>query len=97
MTSDRTSEVVMPFPFMPFGAIFAGLILGAALTIFVWALMAIDRAASRAADSVVSGLVSGFRGWSSERSSAPGSTPVSPVDADDPMEPAVAVPVARVG
>jgi hypothetical protein len=82
----------MPFPFIPFGAIIATAILGAALTIFVLALMAIDRAASRAAGSVVSGLVSGFRGWSVERSPA---SLGSPTD-DDVAAPARAVPVARV-
>jgi hypothetical protein len=61
----------MPFPFVPVGAIVAGAILGAALTLFVWTLMALDRMASRAADSVVSGLVSGMRGWSSERAAQP--------------------------
>ena len=60
----------MPFPFVPVGAILAGAILGAALTIFVWTLMALDRMASRSADSVVSGLVSGLRGWSAD-STAP--------------------------
>jgi hypothetical protein len=86
----------MPFPFLPFGAILAAAILGAALTTFVWVLMAIDRAASRAAGSVVSGLVSGFRGWSADRSStmiraASGSPPSS-----DGAEPAMAIPVTRV-
>jgi hypothetical protein len=89
----------MPFPFMPVGAIVAGAILGAALTLFVWVLMALDRAASRAADSVVSGLVSGFRGWSSATSSgsdATRTTPASPNDDQVSVEPAPPVAVARV-
>jgi hypothetical protein len=86
----------MPFPFLPFGAILAGAILCAALTIFVWALMAIDRAASRAADSVVSALVSGLRGWSTERSYRSAGAPIARAQIDDPVEPAAAVPVARV-
>jgi hypothetical protein len=87
----------MPFPFIPFGAILAGAILGAALTIFVWVLMAIDRAASRAADSVVSGLVSGFRGWSSDRSPATAGLVTSPSASDpEPVDTAPAIPVSRV-
>lgn len=87
----------MPFPFLPVGAIFAGAILCAALTIFVWALMAIDRAASRAADSVVSGLVSGFQGWSADRSIAPARAPASPIPMIvESIETFAAVPVARV-
>jgi hypothetical protein len=87
----------VPFPFLPFGAILAGAILGAALTIFVWALMAIDRAASRATESVVSGLVAGFRGWSTARSSTPVQAVTSPSQyLDESIEPATAVPVARV-
>lgn len=86
----------MPFPFMPVGAILAGLILMAALTIFVWALMAIDRAASRAAGSVVSGLVTGFRGWSPERPPASVARSASDPPDDDPVTPADAVPVARI-
>ena len=61
----------MPFPFVPVGAIVAGAILGAALTLFVWTLMALDRMATRAADSVVSGLVAGLRGWSGNRAAPP--------------------------
>ena len=87
----------MPFPFMPIGAILAALILGGALTIFVWALMAIDRAASRAAGSVVSGLVSGFRGWSSEPTSTDRTaSPTLHSRGEPPVEPAQAVPVSRV-
>ena len=87
----------MPFPFVPIGAIVAALILGAALTVFVWALMAIDHAASRAAGSVVSGLVSGFRGWSSPVP-RPERAPSRNEDSrDEPaMEPTQAIPVSRV-
>jgi len=86
----------MPFPFMPGGAIVAAAILGVTLTIFVWAQMAIDRAAPRAADSVVSGLVSGLRGWSTERSYGSAGAPIARAQVDDLVEPAAAVPVARV-
>ncbi|MEX1169355.1 MAG: hypothetical protein WEE50_04350 [Chloroflexota bacterium] len=88
----------MPFPFVPVGAIVAGAILGAALTIFVWTLMALDRMASRAADSVVSGLVSGLRGWSADRTAPPDRVPTSPTSpAGDSTELADRpVPVDRV-
>ena len=92
----------MPFPFYPIGAIVAGAVLGAVLTLFVAALMAIDRTASRAAGVVLPGLVSGIRGWSSRRrtddAGSPGS-PASAVDGDgfaDAAEPAAPVPVDRV-
>lgn len=79
----------MPFPFVPVGAIVAGAILGAVLTIFVWTLMALDRMASRAADSVVSGLVSGLRGWSADGTAPPEPVVTSPsAPAGDSSEPA---------
>ena len=93
----------MPFPFYPIGALVAGAILGAALTLFVAALMAIDRTASRAADAVLPGLVSGIRGWSSRRrtddAGSPTGSRASAVDGDgfaDATEPAAPVPVDRV-
>jgi hypothetical protein len=88
----------MPFPFVPVGAIVAGAILGAALTLFVWTLMVLDRMASRAADSVVSGLVSGLRGWSVERTAPPDPVVTSPsAPAGDSAEFADrSVPVDRV-
>jgi len=88
----------MPFPFVPVGAIVAGAILGAALTLFVWILMALDRMASRAADSVVSGLVSGFRGWTNDRARPADPAPASPAPpADDMAEiTGASMPVQRV-
>jgi len=88
----------MPFPFVPLGAIVAGAILGAALTLFVWTLMTLDRMASRAADSVVSGLVSGLRGWSAVRATRPDPVPPSPTPpTDDIVEIADRpVPIDRV-
>ena len=57
----------MPFPFLPGGAILATAVLVGALTIFGLALMALDRAADRAAGalrgSMLPGIVSGMRGW----------------------------------
>lgn len=88
----------MPFPFVPVGAIVAGAILGAALTIFVWTLMALDRMASRAADSVVSGLVSGLRGWAADHTTPqdPVTTSPSPPPADVAEVADRPVPVDRV-
>lgn len=88
----------MPFPFVPVGAIVAGAILGAALTLFVWILMALDRMATRAADSVVSGLVSGFRGWSTDRARPADPAPTSPAPPADDMAEVTegSVPVQRV-
>lgn len=87
----------MPFPFYPIGAVIAGAILAAALTLFVAAMLAMDRAVSRATGLVVSGLVTGIRGWSETRTRAeiPDRKAVgSP--AGPPAEPAAAVPVTRV-
>ena len=53
----------MPFPFLPFGAPLAALILIAALTLFGLALRAIDRGLVGLRDSMASGLVSGLRRW----------------------------------
>ena len=87
----------MPFPFFPIGALLAGAILAAALTLFVAAMMAMDRAISRATESVVSGLVSGIRGWATEHPTVavPDAT-AQTHPGDDPIEPAIAIPVARV-
>jgi len=61
----------MPFPYMyPIGALVAGVILGAMLTLFAVTLRAMDRAITRVGDSILSGLVTGFRGWSSARQAA---------------------------
>jgi hypothetical protein len=88
----------MLFPFVPVGAIVAGAILGAALTLFVWTLMTLDRMASRAADSVVSGLVSGLRGWSADRAIPldPRATSPSPPTSEATDIPVRPVPVDRV-
>ena len=90
----------MPFPFFPIGALVAGAILGAALTLFVTALMVMDRAASRAADALLPGLVSGIRGWSNRRATdgiaPPTGSPASDGDRVDGVETAAPVPVDRV-
>jgi hypothetical protein len=67
----------MPFPYMyPIGALIAGVILGATLTLFAVTLRALDRAVTRVGDGILSGLVSGFHGWSDSGRSTP--SPVSP-------------------
>jgi hypothetical protein len=92
----------MPFPFLPVGAMVAGLILSAALTVFVLALKALDRAAGQVGGAVVGGLVSGIRDWSAPQhvqvvspSSAvtPGSA--DPGDQIEPSEPTAVEPVRR--
>jgi hypothetical protein len=85
----------MPFPFYPVGALVASAILAVALTIFVVALRAIDRAVTRIGGSVVSGLVAGFDGWSAPRQ-APAPASVSPGTAgEEPAAPVPVVPVQR--
>jgi len=90
----------MPFPFMPLGAIVAGLILSGALTLFVLSLKALDRAATQVGGAVVGGLVSGIRDWSDPPRipivSARGVDESGPRDSVLPVEVADAVPVEPV-
>ena len=57
----------MPFPFLPGGAILGAAVLMGALAISWLALVAMDRAAGRAAaglrGSALAGIVSGLRSW----------------------------------
>ena len=87
----------MPFPFYPIGALVASAILAGALTLFVAAMMAINRAVSRATGAVDSGLVSGIQGWSDAPPSSgePGGTGVARAN-EAAIEPAAAIPVTRV-
>jgi hypothetical protein len=58
----------MPFPYMGVaGALIAGMVLGSTITLFAVALRALDRSVTRVGDSILSGLVSGFHGWSEAR------------------------------
>ena len=96
----------MPFPFIPIGAFVAGLILSAALTVFILSLKALDRAATQAGSAIVGGLVSGIRDWSVQdraRIVSPAAVEASPsaearpsAEALPPSEPADAVPVEPV-
>jgi hypothetical protein len=61
----------MPFPFLPAGAVLAAAVLIGALTAFGLILRAMDRAIVGLRDTVLSGLVSGFRTWSSSHSDRP--------------------------
>jgi uncharacterized membrane protein len=82
------------FPILyPVGALVATIILGAVFTLFALALRALDRAVTRVADGVLSGLVSGFDYWSAAR--RPGMRQGSP-GAADREEPSAAVPVELV-
>jgi hypothetical protein len=86
----------MPFPYMyPIGALIAGVLLGATLTLFAVVLRALDRAVTRVADGICSGLVAGFRGWSEQR--RPTSSERSPgaVGSDGFASPVRAQPVHR--
>jgi hypothetical protein len=84
----------MPFPYMyPVGALIAGVILGATLTLFALVLKLLDRAVTRVGDSILSGLVAGFGGWSGRPRATP--APSSPA-VDDGLEPADAIPVQLV-
>lgn len=91
----------MPFPFYPIGALVAGAVLLGALTVFVAALMAMDRAVSRAsgaAGSVVSGLVSGVRGWSAGQTpdvDRPSASSATPDDGSIEAAPPIAVDRVR--
>jgi hypothetical protein len=61
----------MPFPVIgPVGALVASIILGAVFTLFGVVLWALDRTVTRVEDSILAGLVSGFRGWSAIRRAA---------------------------
>jgi hypothetical protein len=89
----------MPFPFIPIGAFVAGVILSAALAIFILSLKALDRAATQAGSAVVGGLVSGIRDWSGQdrvRIVSPAAVEETPPAALPPSEPADAVPVEPV-
>jgi hypothetical protein len=57
----------MPFPFLPWGALLASVVLGGALIVFGLVLRAVDHAVTASRRSVLPGLVSGFRTWASGR------------------------------
>jgi hypothetical protein len=61
------AETLMPFPFLPGGAILAAAVLGGAFALFALLLRAIDRTATEIKGSFLPGVVSGLRGWSRPR------------------------------
>jgi hypothetical protein len=71
--------VIVSLAFVPFGAFLAGLALGAMFTAFALAGRLLDRATTRAGDSILPGLVSGFRDWS-DRRGLPLRSSVTPVE-----------------
>lgn len=60
----------MAFPFYWIGAFFAVAVLGTALTLFVLAMRAVDRAATEVSGSILPGLVEGIRDWADDRRTA---------------------------
>lgn len=58
---------MMPFPFLPAGALLAASVLIGALVAFGLILRAMDRAIVGIRDNMLSGLVSGLRTWGSAR------------------------------
>jgi hypothetical protein len=86
----------MPFPYMyPIGALIAGIILGATLTVFGLVLRALDRAVTRVADGICSGLVSGFRGWSEQHPAVPSDRSPRATGSDGFASPVRVQPVHR--
>jgi len=93
----------MPFPFVPFGVVVAGMFLGSALTLFALALRGLDRATASIGDSVLPGLVEGIRDWSMTGRGPDRPPTWSPAtspdereeadEADEPFEPVLAEPV----
>jgi hypothetical protein len=87
----------MPFPYMyPIGALIAGVILGATLTLFAVTLRAMDRAITRVGDSILSGLVSGFRGWTARPGAMPPHRSPGTGDTEDRASPVRVQPVHRI-
>jgi hypothetical protein len=86
----------MPFPYMyPIGALIAGILLGATLTVFALVLRALDRAVTRVADGICSGLVSGFRAWSEQPPDSPADRSPRALGADGLASPVRVQPVQR--
>ena len=64
----------MPFPFIPFGAMTAAVVLGGTFALFYWLAIRLDRAVTDVGGAVVGKLVSGFDDWSHERRRPPVTT-----------------------
>ncbi len=86
----------MPFPIMyPVGALIAAILLGTTLTLFAIVLRAINRTVTRVGDSILSGLVSGFRGWTAPRRVMPRDRSPRAVDQEEFASPIRVQPVHR--
>ena len=58
----------MPFPFLPWGIVTAGIVLGGMVGLFMVVAHLLDQAASEVAGTMLPGLVRGVRQWSDGRS-----------------------------
>jgi len=88
----------MPFPFMPFGAIAALIVLGGSFTLLYLLITRLDRAVMELGGAVVGRLVSGLDDWNHDRPDrgripSGGASPVTTVE--PPFEDAAPVPVER--
>lgn len=74
----------MPFPFLPWGIVTAGIVLGGMVGLFMVVAHLLDQAASEVAGTMLPGLVRGVRQWSDGRSAAlPGLSPVAAAEDGD--------------
>jgi hypothetical protein len=88
----------MPFPFMPFGAIAALIVLGGSFTLLYLLISRLDRAVMELGGAVVGRLVAGLDDWNHDhpersRTTTGVSSPVMTVGT--PFEDATPVPVER--
>ena len=85
----------MPFPFIPFGAIVAILVLAVTFVLFSAAVHKIDRTITDVGGAVVGRHVSGLGQWSHERAGDLAADHASDHAADSLFETASPVPVGR--
>jgi hypothetical protein len=71
----------MPFPFLPWGVVVAGVVLGGMVGLFMFVVHLLDRAATEVSGTMLPGLVRGVRKWSDGPRSGL-SRPSSPVAVD---------------
>jgi hypothetical protein len=62
--------LTMPFPFLPWGIVTAGIVLGGMVGLFMVVAHLLDQAASGVSGTMLPGLVRGVRKWSDGRSAA---------------------------
>ncbi|MET1231541.1 MAG: hypothetical protein ABWY52_01665 [Candidatus Limnocylindrales bacterium] len=85
---------VMPFPFLPWGVVVAGVVLGGMVGLFMLVVHLLDRAATEVSGTMLPGLVRGVRQWSGGPISAapPPSSPMA-VDPEPSLDPIVDEPL----